>query len=296
MELRHLRYFVAVVDAGSVTEAAAQLNLSQPSLSRQLKVLERQLGVPLLVRDAWGSRPTPAGRELARRAVRLLADADAAVVATRRVSAVEDQRLHVGVLAYAPKALVHGLLAELRRTRPETILTTSPVTVGDRLDEVRSGKLDAAFVRLAAVDDPDLDHLLLLEENLLAALPEDHPLAAQETVGLDELGREPLAFYPRDDDPDWYDAVMAAFESTGRRPSVTRLGTTAFDNLPLVAAGQVVTLVSESLAAAIAFRGVVLRPLHGPAPVLPLGLVWRRASASPPLLALVAAARSVADG
>ena len=295
MELRHLRYLVAVVDEGSISGAAARLRVAQPSLSRQLGALEREVGVPLLRRTPAGSVPTSAGAELARRGRRLLQAAGAATEAARAAAAAEGTHLRVGILTYVRGRDVDALFDDVTRSVPGLVVERRPTMHDfDRMDEVRDGVLDAAFLRRERVDGPGLSLAVLRREEMVVALPEAHPLAGLAAVPLAALDREPFVFYPREDDPEWYDHVFGSLRSAGARPSVVLEGEHAFDTLPHVADGLASTMISASLADTVTFRGVAFRPLtaDGPRRVLPLSVTWRTDDDRAAVVALRRAARA----
>jgi len=295
VELRHLRYLVAVVDEGSISGAAARLRVAQPSLSRQLGTLEREVGVPLLRRTPAGAIPTSAGSELARRARRLLKAADAAGEAARAAAAAEGTHLRVGILTYVRGRDVDALFEDVTGSVPGLVIEYRPTMHDfDRMDEVRDGVLDVAFLRRERVDGPGLSLAVLRREEMVVALPETHPLADLAAVPLAALDGEPFVFYPREDDPEWYDHVFGSLRSAGARPSVILEGEHAFDTLPHVADGRASTMISASLADTVTFRGVAFRPLttDGPRPVLPMSVTWRTDDDRAAVMAVRRAARA----
>lgn len=286
MELRDLEALVAVAEQGSVTRAAALLQVAQPALSRRLQALEREVGVSLLRRAPRGAVPTAAGDELVRRGRRLLRGAAAAVEAARDVAAAGDMLLRLGTFAYADGPAVEDLLSRIAAAVPGLVVERVPAMVGDRLDEVLDGVLDASLVRRGRVEDPALQLRLLWHDSMRAAVPADHPLAARPAVGLHELAELPLLFYPPSLDVDLHAEVLRCLAAAGAHPPIRTGGTTAFDNLPAVAKGGCWTLVSTPLADSVQVRGVTLLPLVGPAPRMPLAVVWRRDDRRPALMAL----------
>lgn len=295
LELRHLRMVLAVAEEGSLTRAAARLRIAQPSLSAAVARLERRLGGPLFLRGATGTVPTSAGAVLADHARRLLAEADEAVLRTRAAVAGEEGVLRVGVLAYAAPALIERALALLSRRGPGIRVDRVAATNWHCLEDVLDGRLDLVFVQSPDPLPGVLAYRHLRTEPLLLAVAADAPLARLDVVPVTELDGMALALYEEGTDAEWQRTVLATLAAGGARVEVAARNGSAFDNLPLVAAGRVVTLVSASLAALVAHTGVVYRPLSGEVPTIDLGIVWRD-PADPALDALLDVLTETASG
>ncbi len=189
MELRHLRYFVAVEEEGSLTLAAERrLHTAQPSLSRQIRDLEYEVGVPLLTRSVHGVALTPAGRAFLDHARLALTQAEAATQAARRAAQPAKPAFAIGFLTsqevewlpYATNLIRDELLnIEMRVSSDHSTMLA---------DELQRGKLDIAFMRRE--QKPDLEYTLVAKEPLVAILPSDHPLAARESVDPHDLADE----------------------------------------------------------------------------------------------------------
>jgi LysR family transcriptional regulator, hca operon transcriptional activator len=189
MELRHLRYFIAVAEEGSLTVAAEKrLHTAQPSLSRQIRDLEYEVGVPLLTRSVHGVELTPAGRAFLDHARLALTQAEAAAEAARRAAQPAKPTFAIGFLTgqevewlpYATNLLRDELLnIEIRVSSDHSTMLA---------DELQRGKLDIAFMRRE--QKPDLEYKLVTSEPLVAILPSDHPLAGREAIDPRDLARE----------------------------------------------------------------------------------------------------------
>jgi LysR family transcriptional regulator, hca operon transcriptional activator len=182
MELRHLRYFVAVAEEGSVTLAAQRrLHTAQPSLSRQIRELEREVGIQLLVRSTQGVELTPAGRAFLNHARLALAQVEAATSAAVRAGHPEQRTLALGFLSgWEPEwlpAVMHVLRDELPKIEVTIFTKHSPQLA----EGLATGKLDAAFMR-PEDGHPDLVYKVLITEPLMVFLPSDHPLASREAI------------------------------------------------------------------------------------------------------------------
>lgn len=295
LELRHLRMVLAVVEEGSLTRAAARLRVAQPSLSAAVARLERRLGGPLFVRSAQGATPTAAGVVLAEHARRILAETDEAVRRTRAAVEGEEGVLRVGVLAYTAPALLERAFTLFSGRAPGIRLERVTATVSHRLGDVADGRLDLAFVHTPDPEPGVLAYRHLRTEPLLLAVAAEADLARLDAVPVAELDGRRLALYREEDDPEWQRAVLAALAEDGARVRLLPRGRSAFDNLPLVATGEAVTLVSASLAALVTHAGVVYRPLTGSVPTIDLGVVWRE-PAAPALATLLDVLTDTAAG
>src|ERR1700724_1944578 len=190
MELRHLRYFVAVAEAGSLTVAAEQrLHTSQPSLSRQIRDLESELGAQLLTRRARGIELTPAGRTFLDHARLVLSQVDAASEATRRVAHPGKPCFTMGFLTGHELKWMPEALRILRDELPNIDVMISSQYSPLLADGLSRGKIDAAFLRREK-GSPDLAFRLLVKEPLMVVLPSDHRLAALKSIDAKDLEGE----------------------------------------------------------------------------------------------------------
>jgi LysR family hca operon transcriptional activator len=191
MELRHLRYFIAVVETGSLTEAAEKrLHTSQPSLSRQIRDLEDQVGVELLRRSARGVEPTEAGKAFIDHARLAMAQVDAAVEAARRAAQPAKPRFAMGFLTGQEMTWLTDAMHLLREELPNIEVTVSSDYSTELAAAVAHGKLDVAYMR--AEPGYGLEYKVVSEEPLVVLMPSDHPLTAREAVHPEELRHEPF--------------------------------------------------------------------------------------------------------
>ncbi|MFZ0637974.1 MAG: LysR family transcriptional regulator [Candidatus Acidiferrales bacterium] len=187
MELRHLRYFVAVAEAGSLTVAAEQrLHTSQPSLSRQIRDLEQEVGAQLLTRGARGIELTPAGRAFLEHARLVLSQVEAATEAARRVAHPAKPRFAIGFLTGHELTWMPEALRILRDELPNIDVMISSQYSPLLADGLSKGKIDAAFLRRER-GAPDLAFRLLVKEPLMVVLPSNHRLAALKTISPQDL-------------------------------------------------------------------------------------------------------------
>ncbi|EIV94936.1 LysR substrate-binding domain-containing protein [Frankia sp. QA3] len=288
-ELRQLRYFVAVAQERNLSRAAVRLHITQQSLSQQIRVLERQLGVTLFTRSARGVELTPTAAVLLREAQPLLVQAERAVEAVRRAARGEAQELRVGFLASVANYVMPPVVRAFHVAHPETSLRAEEVTIAAMVAGLRQGRLDAGLSRPPLVED--LVTEVILREPVAAVLPEGHPLAERATLTLAELADESWVLTPRSSWPPWHRKYDADFARAGYRPRVVQRGTGPQSLLALVAAGVGVTRLPLS-ARSLRDSGVAFVPLvDDEADVV---LVWRADAASPALPLLREIVREVA--
>jgi len=190
VELRHLRYFVAVAEEGSLTVAAERrLHTAQPSLSRQMRDLEYEVGTQLLLRSARGVELTPSGRAFLDHARSALVQVEAAVEAARRVAEPAKARLALGFLTGQEMDWLPAAMRVLRDELPNIEVTVSSQYSPDLAQNLLRGKLDLAFMRPEA-QMPNLDYKVILKEPLIVALPSDHRLASQDAIALADIADE----------------------------------------------------------------------------------------------------------
>ena len=300
MELRHLRYFVAVAREGHITRAAEKLNIQQPPLSQQIKALEEEIEAPLFVRHPRGVALTDAGRSFLADAEAVLAAVDRAVQRARRTARGETGRIAVGFTTSAPfHPLVARAIREFRTTRPDVSFVLEESSSGDLLAGLREERLDIAFIRSGLPDPGGLSVHALLQEDMAAALPSRHRLARRPHLALKDLAAETFILYRRPDyrQPEGrglYDVIIAACAAAGFSPHVGQEAPRIVSTLNLVAAGLGITIVPASLSR-LPLEGVTYRPLRGrPALKVPLSLASRRDERSAATLGFIDLVRRLA--
>jgi DNA-binding transcriptional LysR family regulator len=282
MELRHLRYFIAVAEEGHITRAAERLGMQQPPLSQQIRALERELGVQLLRRKPRGVEMTDAGRALLEDARAILAHIDHAFATTRRTARGEMGRIAVGFTSSAPfHPFVPRVIRAFRESFPLISLTLEESGTTELIEDLRSERVDAAFIRTPVADPMGITVNPLLEETMLVALPGSHVLAQGDAVdgpalALADLAAETFIVYRRPSGPGLYDAIFAACHAAGFSPLVGQEAPRIVSTLNLVAAGLGIAIVPDSLRR-MQMDGVVYRRLEGVGqPRAPLLLATRR--------------------
>jgi DNA-binding transcriptional LysR family regulator len=195
VELIALRHFLAVAEELSISRAAARLHLAQSALSRQMTRLESEIAAALFVRTSRGVRLTPAGEVLVEHARRTLAEAETAVVATRRAARLRTPPVRVGFYCDTAAVLMPAVVTRHRARWPRSAVEVEQLDFRTQLRRLREGSLDVAFVR-PFCDIDDLRSETLLPEPVVAVLPADHPLAGRRSVTVAELADEPWIVLP----------------------------------------------------------------------------------------------------
>lgn len=294
MELRHLRYFVAVAEEGHVTRAAARLGIQQPPLSQQIRALETELDAQLFRRKSRGVELTPAGEALLAEARIVLDRAEHAAIAVRRAARGETGRLGLGFTSSASfHPLVPHLIRDFHEASPSVALTLEEAGTAELVEGLRAERIDAAFIRSPIGPAADLSVQSLLEEEMVAVLPAGHRLAGRRKTRLPlrALESETFILYRRPLGPGLYDAIIAACQHAGYSPPIGQEAPRMLATLSLVAAGLGVTLIPASMQR-IGIEGVAYRPLDRKAGlVAPLNLACRRADTAPAVRRFIALVR-----
>jgi DNA-binding transcriptional LysR family regulator len=282
MELRHLRYFVAVAEEGHVTRAAERLGIQQPPLSQQIRALETELDAQLFHRKPRGVELTPAGRAFFDEAKAILARVGDAVAATKRAARGEAGRIGIGFTSSASfHPFVPRAIRAFRERHPLVALTLEESGTTELVDALRSEAIDAAFVRSPVGESADLTVRPLLEEPMVAALPSGHPLSGTgNPLPLAAHAGEIFILYRRPVGPGLHDAIIAACDRAGFSPQIGQEAPRMLSTLSLVAAGLGVTLVPKSMSR-LQVEGVAYRGLDPSAQLTaPLNLAYRRSEIS----------------
>jgi len=283
LKLKDLRYLVAVADLRHFGRAAARCFVSQPTLSAQLKKLEQSLGVQLIERAPNNVSLTAAGEEIVARARRILEASEEVVTLARNQRDPLAGRLRVALLPTIGPYLLPHIAPLIRKSLPRLQLRLYEYQTGTMLDKLHGGELDAGILALP-VELDGLEARELYREAFTVALPERHPLAAQETVRVADLKDETLLLL--EEGHCLRDQALEVCSRVGVRDQQDFRATSLETLRQMVATGAGVTLLPE-LAGRGAYRsarGVVLRPFAKPAPARQVGAVWRKTSARRPAI------------
>jgi LysR family hca operon transcriptional activator len=279
MELRHLRYFIAVAEEKSITVAAQRrLHTAQPSLSRQIRELETEVGAPLMTRSARGIELTAAGKVFLDHARLALAQVEAAVSAARRAAHPEERTLALGFLSGCEPEWLPATMHVLREELPKIEVTISSKHSPQLADGLATGKLDAAFLR-PEEHYPDLVYKTLIREPLIVVLSSDHRLASRAAIGLQDLVGETFIAMA-----DQAPVLRSIIEDYIRRSGIDLKPTHRVEYLSmamsLVASTRGVALL-PNYARNFLTWSVTSRPLVGEAPSIDLVLGYHKANTSP---------------
>jgi DNA-binding transcriptional LysR family regulator len=285
MELRHLRYFIAVAEEKHITRAAERLGMQQPPLSQQIRALERELDVQLFRRKPRGVELTDAGSAFLVDARAILAHIDHACATTKRTARGEQGQISVGFTSSAPfHPFVPRVIRSYREALPLVSLTLEEGGTTELLGHIRDERIDAAFIRTIIANQEGLIVDLLFQEAMIMALPQEHALArrtsADKALPLKAFAGETFIVYRRHTGPGLYDTIMSACTKAGFSPHIGQEAPRIVSTLNLVAAGLGVCIVPESLQR-MHMYGVVFRRLsRGVQPKAPLYLASRRGETS----------------
>lgn len=305
MELRHLRYFVAVAEEGSLTVAAERrLHTAQPSLSRQIRDLEYEVGVQLLTRSARGIELTAAGRAFLEHARLVLAQVDAAVAAAQLAAQPPKPSFALGFLTGQEMDWLPDAMRILKDELPNIDVTVSSQYSPQLAEGLVRGKLDLAFLR-PEPQMPNLEYKLVIQEPLVVVLPGDHRLASRGAIAIQDIAEETFLGMSKR-----APSLQVVIDAYLKRSGIDIQAKYEVDNLAmamsLVASTRGVTLL-PAYARNFLPASVVSRPLEGEAPTIDLVIGYNRANTSPilrlflarsdDLISRVAAkARAAADG
>jgi len=289
IELRQLRYFVAVAEEMHFGRAAERLHMTQPPLSQTIQALEALLGTPLFARTRRSVALTPAGEALLPEARRLLAQADALPGLALRAASGESGRLSLAFVSTADYSVLPPFLRDFRERFPQVQIDLREATTDIQLEELAAGRIDVGMLipplpeRILA----EIDYLPLLSEPLVLAAPRGTPgLRGASSVRLKAFADLPLIVFPRKIAPRLHDAILSCFHEAGIAPRIGQEAIQMQTIVGLVSAGMGIALVPQSVSN-LKRPGVEYRPLAGPVPVVETGVAWRRDNASPVLRAFL---------
>jgi DNA-binding transcriptional LysR family regulator len=281
VELRHIRYFLAVAEERHFTRAAAKVGIGQPPLSQQIKDLEGEVGAALFHRLAHGAELTEAGKAFLAGVKEMPLTAERATMAARRAARGETGSLRVGFTASATfNIVVPNTIRAFRRAHPDIDLTLEEANTAPLITRLRERTLDAAFLRPGAAGSGELQVRRLSEEPMVVALPKRHSAAAFERIDLALLKDEPFLLFPREIAPTLYDTVVDACRKAGFEPIIGQVVPHMASIVNLVAAELGVSIVPASMMQ-VRVTGIAYRPIAGQSPTTRLALAYRRGETSP---------------
>jgi LysR family transcriptional regulator, benzoate and cis,cis-muconate-responsive activator of ben and cat genes len=300
IELRHLRYFVGVVEQKSFHAAAQRLHISQPSITRQVQQLEDTLGVKLFIRKPRGIELTQAGSVFYRDARTVLGLVEQGAARARLAGDGKTGRLDVGIFGSAVFGAIPAVLHEFRRAVPMAEVVLHNLDRGAQIAALQERRLDVGFNRFFA-DVPGLRWEVIQTEGLNVALPRLHPLAKRKHLTIKDLHAAPLILYPRSPRPSFIDYMLQLFFKSGVKPTVIHEVDEVATAASLVASGFGLSVVSDS-ACNLRLPGIRYVPLvnlpqterqNTGTPGMELCVIYRPEDASPLLDRFLSIARAV---
>lgn len=296
MELRHLRYFVAIGEEENYRRAAQRLNVAQTALSTQIQDLEAELGFKLFDRLPRGVKLSAAGKLFLEDARRILQQVSEAAQRAARVARGQSGTVRVGFTENASwRGIVPDSIRRFRERHPDAELQLTPATSLEQFEAIRSGQLDAGFVFNAPKGDADLDQFPVAMQHVELAVPKGHALAKSKKLRLRDLVDAPFVWFPRRESPTFYDRLMHECYRGGlKSPRIVQEGLNEATILSLVSHGMGVGWVNGTARGRCPDSVVIVSVVDLEMP-LPLALVWRKDNTSPLLARLVGDVRDLLE-
>jgi len=285
IELRQLRYFVAVAEESHFGRAAMRLHMTQPPLSQTIQSLEAILGTPLFARTKRSVALTPAGMALLPEARRILQQAGALPDLVHRATSGESGLLSLSFVSTADYSVLPPLLREFRERYPQVQIDLREATTDVQLEDLMQGRIDAGLLIPPLHDKAkaELDYMTVLSEPLILAAPQGlKALRGKTAVTLKAVEDMPLIIFPRRIAPAFHDAILGCFGAVGLTPRIGQEAIQMQTIVGLVSAGMGIALVPQSVSN-LKRPGVEYKPLSSKAVAFETGLAWRRDNASPVL-------------
>jgi DNA-binding transcriptional LysR family regulator len=294
IEMRQFRQFIAVAEELSFRRAADRLHMAQPPLTVTIKQIEEELGTLLIERTNRIARLTPAGRVFLEECKRTVMQAEHAIVAARRAGAGLSGALRVTFVASAAREILPAILRAFREQYPEVELTLTEAMTAQQIAQLKADQADVGFVIPPLRDADGLSLEVLTRNQMVAALPENHPLAQRQSIALADLASEPWVLFPARQGPGLHERVLTACAQAGFVPRVGQEALQMDTIASLVAGGMGVGLVTRIIATANR-PGVVFRDLTGTGTPVEYELAIAYGRSTPLLDAFITVIRSRAN-
>lgn len=291
MDLRHLRYFVAVAEELSFTRAAERLRIAQPPLSQQIRQLEEELGVSLLSRTRRHVELTESGRIYLRHARQILRSVETAAVDAQRAQRGEIGALAVGFFEHMSYTVLPPILRAYRERYPEVNVQLRWFPVVAQVDALQRGDIDVSFLR-PVFGSAEIRREILLREPFVLAVQEDHPFARREIIPIAACAEEDIIAYSQTSAPDFHAMITGMCASAGFVPRIATEVAQVYTALGLVSSGAGIAFVPASVRR-VQVEQVVYRPLAEAAPDVQVLLAWIEQQPSPLMAAFIETALAV---
>lgn len=279
MELRHLRYFVAVAEELHFGRAAERLGMAQPPLSQQIKALEQETGVTLLDRTKRRVELTAAGQIFLEQSRKILAQAEQAVLAARRAARGQTGKLVVGFVSSAVYGKVTSIFRIMQEEYPDVSLLLQDLSSVEQVEAMKAYRLDVGLIRPPVETDESLITRVIWREPLVVVLPRRHRLAGRKKIATEELAEESFLLV---DAPGFQDQLVRICALAGFSPRIVQQARSTPTIVNLIAGGIGISVVPASLRN-LHRQGVIYRSIEAPAPTIELAVMWRKNDRSPAL-------------
>ncbi|BAT52349.1 Transcriptional Regulator, LysR family [Nostoc sp. NIES-3756] len=275
MELRHLRYFIAVAEELHFSKAAERLHIAQPPLSQQIQQLEAEIGVQLFHRKTKRQvQLTEAGKVFLQEAYQLLVQLETAVALTQRIGRGQTGQLKIGFTSLVIYDLLPVILRQFREQFPQIELVLRELTTSQQEQALRDSQIHVGFAH-PPLEDDTISYQCIHTQTLVVALPSNHLLAQTEYISVQNLLDEPLIMFPRYLAPGLYDRIMSLFHQGNISPNITQEAIQMQTIIGLVSAGIGVAITPSSLQN-LQRSGVIYRPLVEQVPVIETAVIWQQ--------------------
>jgi len=273
MELRHLKYFIAVAEELHFGRASKRLNISQPPLSQQIMQLEKEIGVQLFSRTNRRVEITPAGLVFLEEARRIMALSDDAVRRTIRADKGEIGRLAVGYIGSANYSLLPQVIREFRKRFQDVDVSLAELNTSNQIEALRDGRIHVGFLRPPqGIENEGLSLETVFSEPLMVAMPQNHHIKGKTAISLHMLAKEPFIMIPRQRGPGFFDYIIALCQKEGFSPHIALEASQFHTIIGLVAAEIGIAIVPATMQRS-RFKGVVFRMIAGEAETV-LKMAW----------------------
>jgi DNA-binding transcriptional LysR family regulator len=283
MELRHLRYFIAVATELHFGRAAEKLHIAQPPLSKQIQDLEAELGFELFNRTKRSVTLTPAGQAFLIEVNQIFQQLDRSIDIGRKTSRGELGQISIGFVGSATYNILPAMLQQFRDLYPHVQIELHELTTDRQLIWLREGRIDIGLIRPPIIAQ-DLGSQVIFQESLVVALPINHDLAQLDTIPLSSLSIEPFILFPRELAPGLYDPIIAICQAAGFSPQVVQECIQMQTIISLVSANIGVSILPSSIQE-VQRQGVVYKPIRsgylGVKKLATIAVIWRLNDDSP---------------
>lgn len=284
MELRHLLYFKKLAEELHFSKASEKLHIAQPALSRQISELEEELGVKLFERNRRKVSITAAGRYLHTQTTSWFQQIEETKRELLRIQNMEVGSIRIGYVSTAMYSMLPDFLALIKKKYPALQLSLSEMTTNDQVQAIRNGTLEFGFAR-SPVNDLSVSQKKVWEENFALVLPAKHPLANKQLKSLAVLKDEPFVFFPRHQNPGYYDKIISLCYKAGFSPNIQYECVGSYTLLQMVASGLGITLLPASITK-ITDKRVKYVELTNLKEKAELAMLYNESRLSPELIAL----------